>query len=1167
MNDTSSSERVGVLRCGEVFELNSWAFREQQPNDYGIDAQAEPKIGGAPTGRQAGLQIKAGPSYFDELNGEDGWWYRGSPRHLRYWLGHGLPVFIIIHDIESRTSYWQHVTSTLVTTTPSGWKIPVPKANVLGPDTLPSLREIVMRAPGANEDLLETNLALLPPTVASVLRQPSGVESHLVLHLAQRLAAGRAEPRFTIETILASNSGWLAKGSGQFEVVLGMYANEHQHRDLAYAALSLATGYPSADARLFAHTALAALQVGDISAAQDLVTRAEQAGGGLLTDLTAVQVEGAISGSPADPSSAVRAATPAELAAEPACLTFLGEWELGQRNWDAAINYLRASREASPESSGVALLLSQALMFRVTDGRSAVPAQDVRLAEALSREALEQRRLWAGPSEEALAVLLRIVLFNGAFHELLDLSLPDPDGGALPREAAAPEVMIIGAEAAVATGRRDLIDGIVARSAGTNAQATVHALAMDADAPATAHIAAWQEVIATDPPPEWRLRALYRLAGFGALPPNDLDLLQGEGTVDEIHAAAIRALDAGANGDAIAAAASLRRYAASPIASEVALEILENAELYEEALAECERAAQRFGFGVLAHKHFNLLVRTERTGATEQHALQMLASTDTPREVRRSLRRRLVALHMLNSAWSAAADQCRAAVDENFDDSYFTWALIACQLRQRGMRNAWSFYQQQQPTVECPSDAAVWLHLHASFGFDLQEVQDALDWMDRWPEADQYAAQLLAIFLASSGQLTLDGAPLLPTFSPELLDRFRAALASYIAAHPDGPLQMVTGTPEEIATLLRAQLEPLAMNATAIVKAVRDGQVPYGMLAEVTQRPFTQALIQRAGGFLPAVTSDLAAFAREIVAAEAALGRTVAVDLSALAVATLLPDTWPSLFQAFHEIQLPRDATHDHAATHSTLDRDPGTWYTIAFDPHDQTLRHDSLTAEQHTYLSGHLSAIDQAMESLTIAETPDHRVFEEGEPGHNSIWMSPLALAHRDHLALWCDDAVVRILAHEAGVPAFGTVALLHVLVEHNTIPDVLRESVHTLAAEFVVDFELTTEELQSLAEEGQWKVGPAATALSRPNFWATNSNAQNDFLGLIAEVHAHAPEEVVPWFTAACTGLAAAVATGRRAEELNGLFNGVADRLGVDETVYQALKLVAGSLASATS
>ncbi|GAA1337412.1 DUF4365 domain-containing protein [Saccharothrix algeriensis] len=84
-------------------------------------------------GLVAGVQVKTGESWFGESrrdrSGEvTGWWFRDDDRkHVDYWLAHTLPHLLVLHDLDSATSYWVHVTSEAVVSTGSGAKILVPR--------------------------------------------------------------------------------------------------------------------------------------------------------------------------------------------------------------------------------------------------------------------------------------------------------------------------------------------------------------------------------------------------------------------------------------------------------------------------------------------------------------------------------------------------------------------------------------------------------------------------------------------------------------------------------------------------------------------------------------------------------------------------------------------------------------------------------------------------------------------------------------------------------------------------------------------------------------------------------------------------------------------------------------------------------------------------------
>lgn len=53
-----------------------------------------------------------------------GHWYRGANWHVRYWLGHVLPVITVMYDDEDRVIYWPDLTGHRIDyNTDSGWKI------------------------------------------------------------------------------------------------------------------------------------------------------------------------------------------------------------------------------------------------------------------------------------------------------------------------------------------------------------------------------------------------------------------------------------------------------------------------------------------------------------------------------------------------------------------------------------------------------------------------------------------------------------------------------------------------------------------------------------------------------------------------------------------------------------------------------------------------------------------------------------------------------------------------------------------------------------------------------------------------------------------------------------------------------------------------------------
>lgn len=127
IKETQLTEREGVSYVQLIVtEELHWLFREQNPSDYGIDAQLEIARDGKVTGKLIALQIKAGESYFKEKTCE-GYIYRGNIEHLEYWLKHSLPVIIILYEPKKKQCLWQVVHKNHVKRTKKGWKLLVPE--------------------------------------------------------------------------------------------------------------------------------------------------------------------------------------------------------------------------------------------------------------------------------------------------------------------------------------------------------------------------------------------------------------------------------------------------------------------------------------------------------------------------------------------------------------------------------------------------------------------------------------------------------------------------------------------------------------------------------------------------------------------------------------------------------------------------------------------------------------------------------------------------------------------------------------------------------------------------------------------------------------------------------------------------------------------------------
>ncbi|GGI20454.1 DUF4365 domain-containing protein [Oxalicibacterium faecigallinarum] len=145
---TPQTERLGVSALDHFFSEQGWLFREQSTHDYGIDAHIEIVENERPTGKLIALQIKSGTSFFKEETA-DSYVFRTDDKHVAYWVGHSMPVVLVLYNPDTKTAHWQQITRKLVKNTGKKWKIKVPKIDMLAnPEyTLKGLKSLTQLEP------------------------------------------------------------------------------------------------------------------------------------------------------------------------------------------------------------------------------------------------------------------------------------------------------------------------------------------------------------------------------------------------------------------------------------------------------------------------------------------------------------------------------------------------------------------------------------------------------------------------------------------------------------------------------------------------------------------------------------------------------------------------------------------------------------------------------------------------------------------------------------------------------------------------------------------------------------------------------------------------------------------------------------------------------------
>ena len=104
-----SQERFGVNAVAAYAAANNLIWRENTIKDVGIDGQLEfVNAEGEATGRMIALQIKSGPSFFQDDEGES-WRFYPEEKHRIYWERFPVPVILVLHQPQTGESFWMDV--------------------------------------------------------------------------------------------------------------------------------------------------------------------------------------------------------------------------------------------------------------------------------------------------------------------------------------------------------------------------------------------------------------------------------------------------------------------------------------------------------------------------------------------------------------------------------------------------------------------------------------------------------------------------------------------------------------------------------------------------------------------------------------------------------------------------------------------------------------------------------------------------------------------------------------------------------------------------------------------------------------------------------------------------------------------------------------------------
>ncbi|RAS57881.1 uncharacterized protein DUF4365 [Lentzea atacamensis] len=1091
-----------------------WIFRDQPVKDYGIDAHVEIEADDElVTGRLIALQIKSGKSWFAEES-PDGWTFRPDADHIAYWLGHSLPVLVILVDTD-RTAYWQVVSTSTVTETKKAYKLTIPRSQRFDR----SARDRLFEVGGRSETLvgsLPGHYRVLPPDTVVNLRRAAEVDGLAAARLADRLSTGRAEPAMTAASVTAAQPTWLADSDAAQDLWMAVaaYASEHTADREAAAAFQLAAvaeGPRSARAHAFAGLSLVFV---DRPLAAELLGRARDGGQILLADVGLMILEIAEDvASEVEVPTSIRQATEAQLDSEPTVLNALGEVAVRRGDLNEAIAYRQRAVNASSEPhSGIRLELARNIWQRAMKEGTHSP-QERRRAIGHAQAAVEDRRRWAGPSADAVTVLLELLLSNAEFHEAVRAALPASQGGtALEIESVSASVAYLGALAALADGSVKALAFFKQMLPAGPRLRELTAIETEAELSLPARVAMWTELAQEAEDDTAAARFVSKLVRLGVWP-DAADSLVRRKALPSITLAILRAEYLARTTDRELGAARLRELIPSDAqAVHVLVAFLEDHSGPDAAIQECEQQLQSRPDPITMALLADLLRRHQRLDRAEEVSAAIISNDALSVDMRLQACKWLVSRKVERDQYTEAAKVAKAGLAVR-EDPDLAWNLLAAVHNAGDVVQAREILARYRPEPTTEAEIRLWMQLHIGVPLPATDAPLMVDLVRRLPPGDLRSAIIGHLVSEVLHAPAADQ----QAYPPSLTETV-AGFAEEIN-HDSRGIRKIKSDDESLrAALDQEQVDPIV--AQRHLDQLRSGLRSSAEIAQLVRVPYGAALLQSPAGLLFA--SDLATGLRragEAAARDALVEGRCVVDLSALHLLTLLDkddrlrlkSAIPGLIASWGTVG---DAVHTRANA-----RGLAIATFVASLTADGTLERTRLSPAQQAILQEQAAELEHLASALIIEHADAEGLGAAGEA---------IDLARRHRRPLWCDDAVLRQTARGQGVPTFSLVDLLTVLAERSSSVN-STAVLQRLASHNVVDLPLTSECIVAVAELRDWEIGPSHVALSRPGWWRSQADWAGTWEKIAAVAAAQSATALVDMTKAALAGAVAEVGLAR--------------------------------------
>lgn len=1100
-----------------------WIFREQAVQDHGIDAHVESKSDGHATGRLLALQIKASQERFSDSS-KGGWYFRVSEQHARYWLGHSLPVVIVLVDVSTQQAYWALVDSDSLESTRKAFKIWVPSSQRLE-SARPVWAEILE---GTSRRLLnefEQFTELLPPTSAASLRMLHRDSPLLAAQIASLLSSGRFIPSLTAESVIHRYSNWLDGGGFHAWTAVGYFAEEHDELERASIAFEAAAKYSRDRAGRMLALAAATANASDGSRARALLSRArELEGDSVVVAVVSAAIDPDLVdiNSPRFQQSLLDRITFADQ--DPTALFFLAGRASFDRQESEAIRLLLDGLRLRPETSDAMTMLAECYSRRAQSPASV--HDDLTHAVEWAERSVDQRRRWAGNTHHALAVLLRSLAMQSRFSEALTIGTPPPYGSATASESSDLAIARLLMRIASDAGRADLADAILLAVSDEASRSRLQLETQDTAgwtrgerARLYAELLDSTDHEDSDSIVHWVLQ----LASVGVDQAERLERLASDGIYPKYYPDLARAIAHSAN-DPASNLDELRVLAEEDsTAAEVLIMGLRRLERYADAARAAHIAWSRFGMADFVALEVQML---DLAGQSDE-AERLILSAVSDGRVTGTIRTGFVISAGIRRAQANDLETAVSLFERAAPESVSAaWNLVACHERLGHFHAARATLDAFDLTPSDENEIALWLELVVLTGWTKKLAEIAIaKAVDLASVNAELASSLLAAVVYYTRGVgepdehapSVDARPRVPG---EIHARAFELLDELVARDSENALavrriHIDEGNVLETATALTRPADQFALRN--LMRGVTWGIIPLGILSIVLHRPYSLVLASGGVGVTVASLPDGDWHERENERAGACTPEhDVVADLSAVSLAIRL-GALDALKARFRHVFVSLSSRVDAARSVVEARGMTAASGTLGWDWYAERPVMSEVDSESQLRTLAAAEHIDRAVERLAVRRVEGERIHLKGldESAREHAFVEAIELAAQLGCALWSDDVGQRRLADDLGVPSFGTVNLLETdrlarLTGHHedlssvsVVAEEQAEFIRELVRMGIVDQPVLVTELERMLRDHDSLAG-VTKVLTRPAWWGEQGSIDSWFTIRLAAIEA---------------------------------------------------------------